>query len=99
MGRALSLSLIYIPSSLRSGYHGSKELDSNNATEGWSLWREERADRICNRARQGVDGTQSDTYAAVPLSPAAATHTSTDTLHNQSTVNIFVYSYWENTDP
>lgn len=41
-GRALSLSLIYIPSSLRSGCHGSKELDSNNATKGWSLWREER---------------------------------------------------------
>lgn len=40
-GHALSLSLIYIPSSLSSGYHGSKELDSNNASEGWSLWWEE----------------------------------------------------------
>lgn len=72
MGRALSLSLIYIPSSLCSGYHGSKELDSNNATEGWSLWREERADHICVWARQGVDGlsvTWTLRYGSLQLLP------------------------------
>lgn len=56
MGRALSLALIYIPSSLHSGYHGSKELDSNSATVGWNLSQEERDDHIFVWVRQGVDG-------------------------------------------
>lgn len=56
VGRALLLSLIYIPSSRCPGYHGSKELDSNTAIEGWSRWREEGADNVGLWVRQGVDG-------------------------------------------
>lgn len=83
MGHALSLSLIYIPSSFCSGYHGSKELVSNNARTGWSLWRENRASHMSH---------------VVQLSPAAATYALSHTRHIQSKVNIFVSFYWVNMD-
>lgn len=68
-----SLLLIYIPPSFHSGYHGSKELDSNSAAVGWNLSRVVGDDRHCLREMR-CGRTHCDMQAAAMAAAAAATH-------------------------